>query len=281
MAATNSKLNLDQSVFDDAGTDGGRPKSNASPFAGYLVSVAMTAVATFVAFGLDSGIKIPNLSIVYVIPVIVAGVSFGLGPSLCAAVLGAVAYNFFFTEPRFTLMVDDPANVWAIALLFIVGLTVSTIAFTSRRRASDIAILTREVNVLHAFSRDIATASDTRAIVSVGSQALADLFRVPAVALTIRNGDVVSVTPAEGTKLREAEISAAKSALAMGGVTRAATYPAEASRFDFWPVSNNPDLAVVIGVAFDHNDRPATQDQLIDIVKNGLALALDRASPSA
>ncbi|WP_352509179.1 DUF4118 domain-containing protein [Mesorhizobium sp. M0048] len=51
------------------------------------------------------------------------------------AILGALAYNFFLTEPRHTLIVDDPANIWAIGLLFVVGLVVSGVAFTSRRRA--------------------------------------------------------------------------------------------------------------------------------------------------
>ncbi|MFZ0403499.1 MAG: DUF4118 domain-containing protein, partial [Pseudolabrys sp.] len=88
----------------------------------YLASIAMTAVATAVAVGVDSKLTIPNLSLVFVVPVIIAGVSFGLGPSLCSAILGALAFNFFLTEPRYSLAVDDPANVWAIGLLVVVGL---------------------------------------------------------------------------------------------------------------------------------------------------------------
>jgi hypothetical protein len=48
----------------------------------------MTAVATAVAVGVDSKLTIPNLSLVFVVPVIIAGVSLGLGPSLCSAILG-------------------------------------------------------------------------------------------------------------------------------------------------------------------------------------------------
>jgi K+-sensing histidine kinase KdpD len=59
----------------------------------YLASIAMTAAATVVAVGADSKITIPNLSLVFVVPVIVAGVSLGLGPSLCSAILGALAVN--------------------------------------------------------------------------------------------------------------------------------------------------------------------------------------------
>lgn len=56
----------------------------------YLASIAITAAATIVAVGVDSKVSIPNLSLVFVVPVIIAGVSLGLGPSLCSAILGAL-----------------------------------------------------------------------------------------------------------------------------------------------------------------------------------------------
>ena len=103
----------------------------------YLASIAMTAAATVVAVGVDSKATVPNLSLVFVVPVVIAGVSLGLGPSLCSAILGALAFNFFLTEPRYSLAVDDPANIWAIGLLFVVGLIVSGVAFTSNQRAAE------------------------------------------------------------------------------------------------------------------------------------------------
>jgi len=48
--------------------------------AGYLASFAMTVVATVMAVGIDSGVTIPNVSLVFVVPVIIAAVFFGLGP---------------------------------------------------------------------------------------------------------------------------------------------------------------------------------------------------------
>ncbi len=141
----------------------------ASELVRYLASIAMTAVATVVAVGVDSKVTIPNLSLVFVVPVIIAGVSLGLGPSLCSAILGALAFNFFLTEPRYTLAVDDPANIWAIGLLFVVGLIVSGVAFTSRQRATEAALLRRQATVLQGYSRDVVAADNTNAIVSITS----------------------------------------------------------------------------------------------------------------
>ena len=122
---------------------------------------------------------IPNLSLVFVIPVVVAAVTFGLGSSLFSAILGALAYNFFLTEPRYTLMVDDPANIWAIALLFVVGCIASAVASTARRRADDVALLQRQATALQIYSRDTLAADNTRAIIFDTASALEALFQVP------------------------------------------------------------------------------------------------------
>jgi hypothetical protein len=109
-----SKLQQDITPVSDADSLFG---PLASAVVCYLASIAMTAIATVVAVGLDSKVTIPNLSLIFVVPVIIAGVGLGLGPSLCSAILGALAFNFFLIEPRYSLAVDDPANMWAIGLL--------------------------------------------------------------------------------------------------------------------------------------------------------------------
>ena len=250
--------------------------SVASEVIRYLASFAMTAVTTAVAVGVDSKVTIPNLSLVFVVPVIIAGVSLGLGPSLCSAILGALAFNFFLTEPRYSLAVDDPANIWAIGLLFVVGLIVSGVAFTSRQRLTEAALLRRQATVLQGYSRDLVAADNTKAIVSITSQALAALFQVPAVVMLVTEGRVVSLERVGDIEPKEAELEAAQSSLATGTVVRSGIYPDLASRFDFWPVKTAEGQNAVIGLAFDPDERPSAPDVLVNIVASVLALVLDR-----
>ena len=242
----------------------------------YLASIAMTAVATAVAVGVDSKLTIPNLSLVFVVPVIIAGVSFGLGPSLCSAILGALAFNFFLTEPRYSLAVDDPANVWAIGLLVVVELIVSGVAFTSHRRATEAALLRRQATVLQGYSRDLVAADNTKAIVSITSQALAALFQVPVVVMLVTEGTAVSLERVGDVEPQMAELEAARTSLATGTIVRGGIYPDLASRFDFWPVKTAEGQNAVIGLAFDPDERPSAPDALVDIVGSFLALVLYR-----
>jgi K+-sensing histidine kinase KdpD len=241
----------------------------------YLASIAMIAVATIVAVGVDRKVTIPNLSLVFVIPVIIAGLSLGLGPSLCTAVLGALAFNFFLTEPRYSLAVDDPANIWAIGLLFVVGLITSGVAFTSHQTATEAALLRRQVEILQGYGRDLVATDSTGTIASITARALAALFQVPAVVMLLTEDGVVSLEQAGKVDLQEAELEAARSSLATGTVIRSGVYPNEASRFDFWPVKTAEGQNAVVGLVFDPDERPPAPDTLVDIVVRVLALMLD------
>ena len=247
-------------------------------WARYLASIAMTALATAVAVGVDRQVSIPNLSLVFVIPVIIAGLALGLGPSLCAAILGSLAYNFFLTEPRYSLAVDDPANIWAIGLLFVVGIITSGVAFTSGRRANEAALLKKQMTVLDGYSRDIQAADNIDAILSVTAKALAALFRGPAVAISIRHGAVASIMGVGDLQPQQADIEAALSSLKAGSPVRSGIYPDLASRFDFWPVRCAQGQTAVIGLAFDPDERPDAPDALVRTTANILALVLDRQS---
>ena len=260
------------------------PEPDADPLLGpaaleaarYLAAIAMTAVATALAVIVDSKVTIPNLSLLFVVPVIIAGLSFGLGPSLCSAVVGALAFNFFLTEPRYSLAVDDAANIWAIGLLFVVGLITSGVAFTSRQRATEATRSRRQVGVLQGYSRDVVAADNTKAIVSITAQALAALFQVPAVVMLVAEGRIVLLEQVGGTEPQQTDLEVARSSLTTGTVMRSGVYPNLASRFDFWPVETAEGQKAVIGLAFDPDERPAKPDALVDIIVRILALALDR-----
>jgi K+-sensing histidine kinase KdpD len=273
VAGIESKLRQDGGPMPDADPLVGPAASEALR---YLASFGMTAVATVLAVGVDSTVTIPNLSLIFVVPVIVAGVSLGLGPSLCSAILGALAFNFFLTEPRYSLNVDDPANIWAIGLLFVVGLIVSGVAFTSHRRAAEAALLRRQAAVVQGYCRDLVAADNTQAIVSITSKALAALFQVSAIVMLVTEGRVDSLQRVGDAEPNEAELEAARSSLATGTVVRGGVYPDLASRFDFWPVETAQGRNAVIGLAFDPDERPLAPDALVDLVKSVLALVLDR-----
>lgn len=279
---TNKTINEPRPGIEPAGMSDGEggvilALSDAPPMVGYAGSVVITSLATILAVGIDSEVTIPNLSLLFVLPVILMGIGFGIGPSVFSAVLGALAYNYFLTEPRFSLTVNDPADVWAIGLLFLVGLIVSGISFIARRRAADAARLRRQAGILQKFSQSIVAAEDEEGILTGALDALHALFEVPAVLLQIADGQIVSTMRVGDVEPTDADLEAARSVSGLHVASRAGVYPELESRLDFWPVAIDGGRAsVVIGLAFVADDRPAAPSLMVDVIASLLGIALDR-----
>ena len=248
------------------------------PWLGYGAAVLLVAAATLAAVAVDQMATVPNLSLVFVLPVVIAAVSFGWGPALAAAVLGVLAYNYFLIPPLYTLRVADPANVWALVLLLIAAAIVSAVAAQSRRRALQAQAAADQAAALQALARDLAGAADRGKIVRAGAEALGRLFQAPAVILVPGPEEMTLVAEAGGASLAEADREAARWALASRLPTRGGAYPVEAAAFDFWPALTPQRSQFAIGLAISGRDegRPDAPERLVQTVAGYLSVALDR-----
>jgi K+-sensing histidine kinase KdpD len=245
----------------------------------YLGSLVMTVMATAIAAGFDRYETIPNLSLIYVLPVVASGVAFGLGPALFSALLGALAYNFFFTEPRFSLAVADTSNIWAIALLFVIGCVTSTIASTKRHDSAELDRLHFHQAKMQVYARQMIASRSAREATDLTRSVLASLFEAPAAIILVRDDEELQI---EGeTKLTQLERDAAKMAAVSNEIVTAGVYPFDQSRFDFWPAPTKSDRTVVIGVGFDPQRRPANADATVEIIALMLSATLDRYEEQA
>ncbi|NYJ14348.1 K+-sensing histidine kinase KdpD [Rhizobium leguminosarum] len=225
-----------ETAIADYNVSGDLDFSEMPPLAQYCVCLIMTAMATAIAAGFDRYEAIPNLSLIYVVPVVIGSVLFGLGPALFSAVLGALAYNFFFTEPRFSLAVADTANIWAITVLFVIACVISAITSWGRRKGIDLQ-RTRQAQVaLRVYAEGMAASRsiDDAARLTVAS--LKGFFQAPAVVLLSANG-ICDPQFADGERLTAIEMEAAISSSTSNSVVSSGVYPYDESRFDFWPVA--------------------------------------------
>ena len=258
------------------------PQRRGSRGLGYAGALAMVAAATLAAAAVEQAVTVPNLSLVFVLPVVVAALSFGWGPALTAAVGGVAAYNFFLIEPRFTLRVADAENVWALALLLGIAALLSAVAAQSRRRAVEAWEAAEQAEALQGLARALVGASSRDSIAAICAEALARLFRAPAL-VYLEAGDELELAAAARGTPTPADDEAARWVLASRLSTRAGAYPIDGAAFDFWPVVSRQRRRAVIGVSFDGREdgRPWKPDRLVEIVGGHLAVALDREAYAA
>jgi two-component system sensor histidine kinase KdpD len=119
--------------------------------------VAATAAVSV----LQDGLGVPNPSAIYLVAVVGAAYASGAVGAIVTAIASALIYNFFFTEPRFTLTVDSP-EVWlSVVLLLFVGIVVGQLAALQRTRTEMARLRERQAHALFRVSRALATRAST------------------------------------------------------------------------------------------------------------------------
>ena len=72
---------------------------------GLAASVVPVALAVLVGEALNAWLHLPNLSMVFLLAVLVCAERFGLWSAISASLLSFLAFNFFFIEPIYTFTV--------------------------------------------------------------------------------------------------------------------------------------------------------------------------------
>lgn len=252
-----------------------------SPALGYALSLLLVAGATVVAFVVDHIVATPNLSLVFVLPVIVAALSFGWGPALVSALVGVAVFDFFFVEPRMTFVVASPTDIWALALLLVVAAIASTVGAQSRGRALAARRAAEQAEALHAVAHGIIESQPHAALIKTAAEALGRIFDAPAVVLAEQDGKLALAASSGDANLSAVDQEAAQWALANDKPTRAETYPFDQADFDFWPVQIPANHRLVLGVKLTGraDGRPDVPDRHVELVAAYLAAAASGPGP--
>ncbi|MBS7702650.1 DUF4118 domain-containing protein [Chelatococcus asaccharovorans] len=239
----------------------------------YGVALLLVAVATFFAFIADRVVTAPTLTLIFVIPVVVAATSLGWGPSVVTVVASVLAFDFFFTQPYFTLQMTEPSEIGAALLLLATSAIVSTVAAESRRRALDARRAADQAQALQALAHTIIEDRPQKEVVEAAATALSRIFAAPAVIFSETDGRLRQEATTGGAVVSEVEAKAAENALNAHMHLRGETYPNDDSTFDFWPVANGAGRRYVLGVDFESSpfERPPDPERFIEIVGAYLA----------
>jgi K+-sensing histidine kinase KdpD len=161
--------------------------TNAIPFVStlalvWLATVCLVFINYFVPFNL--------ISLIYLLPVVVAATQWGIGPGIIAAVAGAAAADFFFYPPLYTFWIRDPQNVIDLILFLVVALVTSNLAARLKREAVNLSNREKQISELHAFSQGLATCLTSRDLMFAVQDYLSNALRCRAILIAAEQGNV-------------------------------------------------------------------------------------------
>lgn len=108
----------------------------------YIEATIAPLIATLIAFGVQALLPKGNISLVYLTAVLFVAVRTRTRPALLCAVIGFLAYNFFFTEPHFTLFMMHREDMLTVGFFLLMAAITGRMA--ARQREQFTALRERE-----------------------------------------------------------------------------------------------------------------------------------------
>ena len=147
---------------------------------GYAVALALTALVTAAIGIVRQSANVANISILYLLAVLVTAVAFGSLPAVFASVAAFVAFDFFFVEPTHHFTVSNTEEWVALAVLLVTGVITGQLAAALRQRAREAERREREAVVLYDVVR-LMQAPDLREALTAVAERLRDELELAAV----------------------------------------------------------------------------------------------------
>jgi len=277
----------DISVHVVAGSEESAPPATgvtlASPQGFNLVPYALSTLYTGIALGVgllfDRILDIGNIGLVFIMAVLAAALTAGLGAALYASVVAALAFNFFFLPPFYTLTIAEPDSVVALLLFFAVAVIASNLTARVQRQSLAARQRARTTEDLYSFSKKLAGTGTLDDVLWATAFQIASMLKVRVVLLLPENGSisVKAGYPPEDT-LDEADIAAAKWAWENNHAAGRGADTLPGARRLYLPLRTGRTAVGVVGLDNDKQGPLLTPDQqrLLDALVDQAAIAIER-----
>lgn len=219
------------------------------------MAILLIAIATGLLYLLREVFSTPVVALLYLLPVLLCAVRWGLGPGISASVCAFLCFNYFFITPFYTLNIHHTQDFLALAIFLIVAIVISQLVGRIRSSLADAQAREQEVGLLYSLSTALVGLRGADHV----AERLADDLRASLKALVCR----VVLEPT------------------LPGKMKAATSPQGAAPDSLpnrvFPLQNDRGKLGEIQLWLDRSELSDTDERLLRAFAGQGALALERA----
>jgi K+-sensing histidine kinase KdpD len=114
----------------------------------YVVTLGLLAASTAIGMLARRHLSEADLILIYLLAVVIAGARLGRGPSVVAATLSWLAFDYFFVPPYYTFLVHEKRYIVTFAIMLVVSLVIGRLSHrvtTEERRSSLLSALSHDL----------------------------------------------------------------------------------------------------------------------------------------
>ncbi len=248
---------------------------------GYAGATALVGCAVLLAQVAERFAEDANLAMIFMLSVLVSGLASGLWPALFAAALAALVYNFFFLEPRLTMLIGRSSDVLTFAVFFAGALATGWLTGRVRDQAKATSRRASAITALLASSRRLSGAAQRGEAARTLAEQLAASTGAKTVVLLPSGGDIAAEAGSPTMDpLSTADMAAARWAWEHGETAGAGQGTLPNIAWTFWPLQGVKTRVGVVGVEA-RADRAEEDERFLLAMLDQGAVALERADFAA
>lgn len=242
---------------------------------------AVLSVVAIVEIGLIVATiaSLPNMAMLFLTAVFIGGLRFGVRAAIATALLSFFAWNFFFTEPRFTFVISSGSDLLTLTIFLGIGVATGLLAGRVRDQARAAQARSNALQTLYDFSRRLSAAATPDALLHAIVLQAHRLSKLNAMALLPGKVDleIRYAWPPED-RLDAASMAAARWAMQHGEAAGHGTATLPSAPWHFRPIRTASKTVGVLGLRQAAGDAPLRPEllQTMDSILDQSAVAIER-----
>jgi two-component system sensor histidine kinase KdpD len=250
-------------------------------WAGISAALASVAFAVGLGYLLDHLLRLPNLSMVFLIPVIFCAARFGLWSAIAASAFSFLAYDFFFIDPRYEFTISEPQEFLSLIVFLVVAAITAMLASRVRAQSKSSLARAQATQSLFEFSRKMSGAGNLDDVLWVAAAHAQKTLDMKCVVLLMPEDGELRICAAWPPidQLDAGEASAARWAREKSEPAGWRTGTLPNVRFQFRPLTTTRGVIGVAGVEPKTAGEPlaAEDERTLTSILEQTAIAIDRS----
>ncbi|MBW8850511.1 MAG: DUF4118 domain-containing protein [Xanthomonadales bacterium] len=144
--------------------------------AGLLLAVGASLAAVGIAAVAERWLGLADLSLVFMLAVLLVASRTRTGPALATAVLCFLAYNFFFIAPRYTFYIDARHGIVTVSLFLAAALLAGGLASRLAMQVDALERARRHAEAREALVRRLSSAEDDATVLRIATDVFRDVL---------------------------------------------------------------------------------------------------------
>ncbi|HTP07239.1 MAG TPA: ATP-binding protein [Anaerolineae bacterium] len=161
------------------------PRSSLFVLVEYLLALLLVGLMTGMLHLFGSVLDAQIATVGYLLPVVISTLAWGLGPGIVSALAAFFAFNYYFIEPRYTLLVAQPQDLLVLVIFLAIAVLLSQLLGRTQAALNVAQQHEHEALRLYEFSSALAHRHTNQSIAQIVAQSTLETFQADRVEVVV------------------------------------------------------------------------------------------------